>query len=219
MMNAKEAAGLAIERYFPIHSKEERDDLVAIIQKAIDDEAAANFYHTTRTCDDYDEFGHPIDPECELPKLANRVHGIMAEQAEKLTALQDDNRRLREAEKKQGANFPKIVCLCGSTRFMNAFFETGWDETLKGNIVLSVGVCKHVGTEGGHGAEMLGQDVADALDELHFRKIDLANEVIVLRVGGYIGKSTSKEIKYAESCNKPIRYVDYTAALKPESEG
>ena len=111
------------------------------------------------------------------------------------------------ADQREGQ--PKIVCLCGSTRFMDAFFETGWDETLAGNIVLSVGVCKHVDAGGGHGGEMLGQDVADKLDELHLRKIDLADEVIVLRVNGYVGPSTSKEIKYAESQSKPIRYVDY----------
>lgn len=64
---------------------------------------------------------------------------------------------------------PIIVCLCGSTRFMDAFFEAGWRETLRGKIVLSVGVCKHTDAEGGHGAEMLGPEVVEALDELHLR--------------------------------------------------
>ena len=100
---------------------------------------------------------------------------------------------------------PKIICLCGSTRFMEAFFEAGWDFTLQGYIVLSVGVCKHAEH---HGAEALGQDVADRLDELHLRKIDLADEVFVLNVGGYIGSSTRKEIDYAKGLNKPIRYLE-----------
>lgn len=102
-------------------------------------------------------------------------------------------------------NKPKIVCLCGSTRFMQAFFDAGWKFTLKGYIVLSVGVCKHAEH---HGAEALGQDVADRLDELHLRKIDLADEVFVLNIGGYIGKSTSKEIAYAIEKNKPISYLE-----------
>ena len=102
---------------------------------------------------------------------------------------------------------PRIVCLCGSTRFMDAFFEEGWRLTLEGEIVLSVGVCKHVDASGGHGAEMIGQDVADRLDELHFRKIDLADYVRVLNVDGYIGSSTRKEIAYAERLGKPVEYL------------
>ena len=97
-----------------------------------------------------------------------------------------------------------IVCLCGSTRFMGAFFETGWNETLAGKIVLSVGVCKHAKD---HGAEALGPEVVEALDDLHKRKIDLADEVLVLDVGGYIGSSTRSEIEYATAKGKPIRYL------------
>lgn len=102
-------------------------------------------------------------------------------------------------------NKPLIVCLCGSTRFMNEFFDAGWAFTLKGYIVLSVGVCKHAEH---HGGEALGQEVADMLDELHLRKIDLADEVFILNVGGYIGDSTRKEIEYAQKQNKPILYLE-----------
>ena len=99
---------------------------------------------------------------------------------------------------------PKIVCLCSSTRFMDAFFEAGWEFTLRGWIVLSVGVCKHAEH---HGAEALGQDVANRLDELHLRKIDMADLVHVLDVDGYIGESTRKEIDYAEKLGKKITYL------------
>ena len=100
---------------------------------------------------------------------------------------------------------PKIVCLCGSTKFMQQFFEAGWEFTLRGYIVLSVGVCKHAEH---HGAEALGQEVADRLDKLHLRKIDLADGVFVLNVGGYIGESTRKEIQYAQKHNKSIEYLE-----------
>lgn len=100
---------------------------------------------------------------------------------------------------------PPIVCLCGSTRFMDAFFEAGWEFTLKGYIVLSVGVCKHAEH---HGAEALGQDVVVRLDELHLRKIDLADEVHILNVGGYIGESTRKELEYAQKQGKKITYLE-----------
>ena len=100
---------------------------------------------------------------------------------------------------------PEIVCLCGSTRFMDAFYSASWELTLDGYIVLSVGVCKHAEH---HGAEEMGQDVAERLDELHKRKIDLADFVMVLNVGGYIGESTRSEIEYAKAHNKMVVYLE-----------
>lgn len=124
-----------------------------------------------------------------------------------LTQLQAELDQLKELFETRTVpiNTPPIVCLCGSTRFMDAFFQAGWKFTLEGRIVLSVGVCKHAEH---HGGEALGQNVADGLDELHLRKIDLADEVFVLNVDGYIGESTRKEIEYAEAHNKPIRYLE-----------
>jgi len=75
---------------------------------------------------------------------------------------------------------------------------------LGGDIVLSVGVCKHADD---HGGEALGQDVVERLDELHKRKIDLCDWVMVLNVDGYIGESTSSEIEYARKHGKPIKYL------------
>lgn len=113
-------------------------------------------------------------------------------------------------------DFPRIVCLCGSTRFMDAFFEAGWQCTLNGKIVLSVGVCKHAEH---HGGEALGQDVADRLDELHLRKIDLADEVFILNVGGYIGKSTRKELEYARAKGKFVYFLEPEAAVAKADAG
>lgn len=106
---------------------------------------------------------------------------------------------------------PRVVCLCGSTRFIEQFFRSGWSETLEGRVVLSVGVClDHPGDEeGGHVGEALG--VKDMLDELHFRKIDIADDVLVLNVEGYVGQSTQREIAYAMATNKPVRFLDEEA--------
>ena len=101
---------------------------------------------------------------------------------------------------------PIIVCLCGSTRFMDAFQEWGWKKTLDGEIVLSVGVSKHLPSD--HGAEFIGQEVADALDELHKRKIDLADYIFVLNIDGYIGNSTRSEIEYAKALGKRVEYLE-----------
>ena len=100
---------------------------------------------------------------------------------------------------------PKIVCLCGSTRFMDAFHEAGWRLTLGGYIVLTVGVCKHAED---HGGEALGPEVAAQLDELHLRKIDLAEWVFVLNVDGYVGDSTRREILYAQEHGKQVTYLE-----------
>lgn len=103
---------------------------------------------------------------------------------------------------------PEVVTLCGSTRFMDAFFAEGWRLTLEGKIVLSVGVVKHGPAD--HAAEALGPGVAEALDELHLRKIDLSDRVLVLNVGGYIGDSTRREIKYALDLDLPVEYLEPT---------
>ncbi len=96
---------------------------------------------------------------------------------------------------------PIIVCLCGSTKFKKEYIEQNRIETLKGKIVLSVGVFNHAD------AEVMSKEDRGALDILHLRKIDLANEVLVLNVGGYIGKSTMKEIEYARKKDKKIRFL------------
>ena len=103
---------------------------------------------------------------------------------------------------------PTIVCLCGSTRFFKEFTEQNYLETMKGKIVLSVGFFSHSSAEA-HG-ESLGTTPENkiALDELHKRKIDLADEVFILNVGGYIGESTKSELEYAIKHNKIIRYLE-----------
>lgn len=102
---------------------------------------------------------------------------------------------------------PKIVCLCGSTRFKKEFIKANRDETLKGNIVLSVGLFGHT-----EGLDMNSECKVD-LDELHLRKIDLADEVLILNVNGYIGKSTRREIKHADEQGKALRYYDDVAGI------
>lgn len=101
---------------------------------------------------------------------------------------------------------PTIVCLCGSTRFSGAFREANFIETYRGRIVLSIG-CDFKSDEA------LGLTAADKarLDELHLRKIDLADEVLILNVGGYIGESTKRELDYARKHGKIIRFLEEPA--------
>ena len=103
---------------------------------------------------------------------------------------------------------PKIVCLCGSTRFKEAFDEANYQETMAGNIVLSVGFFMHA-TGNRHGEDVgATPEQKVALDELHKRKIDLCDEVMVLNVDGYIGDSTRGEVAYAEKIGCPVRWLE-----------
>ena len=106
---------------------------------------------------------------------------------------------------------PRVVCLCGSTRFFHEFQVANFRETMAGKIVLSVGF--YAGSPGemkqehGDGVGITAEEKV-MLDELHKRKIDLADEVLVLNVGGYIGTSTRGEIDYAMTYGKPVRYLE-----------
>jgi len=107
-------------------------------------------------------------------------------------------------------NRPTIVCLCGSTRFGEAFQEANLRETLAGRIVLSIGCDTKSDSELWSGSPEEAAQIKAALDELHKRKIDLADEILVLNVGGYVGESTRSEIAYAEQHGKYVRYLEAT---------
>lgn len=114
---------------------------------------------------------------------------------------------------------PRIVCLCGSTRFYGEFQQANYDLTMQGAVVLSVGFYPHAKAEHGHG-EGVGHDSAEKvmLDELHKRKIDLADEVLVVSdETGYFGESTAGEIAYAAACGKPVRFAVDAARERAEA--
>lgn len=104
----------------------------------------------------------------------------------------------------------KVITLCGSTRFKSAFMEAQKRLTLAGNIVISVGLFGHSGDE--EVWEGMSEDTLTKtkimLDDMHKRKIDMADEIFVLNVGGYIGDSTKSEIAYAISTGKGVAYLE-----------
>ena len=97
----------------------------------------------------------------------------------------------------------KIVTLCGSTRFKEQFFEAQKQLTLEGCIVINVGLFGHSGDD-----DVRKPGVKEMLDDMHLRKIDLADEIFVINVGGYIGESTRREIAYAEKTGKKVSYLE-----------
>jgi hypothetical protein len=104
---------------------------------------------------------------------------------------------------------PKIVCLCGSTRFGAAFEQANLAETLAGHIVLSIACTSKTDAElFGHLSPDETAALNQRLDQLHRHKIDLADEILVINVDGYIGPSTQSEIDYACAAGKPVRWLE-----------
>jgi len=97
----------------------------------------------------------------------------------------------------------KIITLCGSTKFKDEFFKEQKRLTLEGNIVISVGLFGHSGD-----VEAWTDDTKEMLDEMHKRKIDLADEIFVINKDGYIGESTKSEIEYVEKEGKVVKYME-----------
>ena len=97
----------------------------------------------------------------------------------------------------------KVVTLCGSTRFKDTFMEIQKRMTLQGYIVISVGLFGHAGDE-----EVWTEGIKEMLDDMHKRKIDMADEIFVINVDGYIGSSTRSEIEYARKTGKLVRYLE-----------
>lgn len=104
----------------------------------------------------------------------------------------------------------KVITLCGSTRFKEAFIDTQKRLTLEGSIVISVGLFGHSGDNEvwENMDEGTLTKTKEMLDDMHKRKIDMADEIYVINVGGYIGESTRSEIEYARSLGKAVRYLE-----------
>ncbi len=113
------------------------------------------------------------------------------------------------AEDRLWETMPEIVCLCGSTRFGSTFRDENFRLTLEGKIVLSIGCnMKSDAVYLGCMTDEQCDKVKECLDELHMRKIDLADEVRILNVGGYIGVSTANELGYARQRGKRITFLE-----------
>lgn len=115
------------------------------------------------------------------------------------TALREMEDELRALNRR-----PKIVCLCGSVRFADEFRKQELEHLLRGEIAL-MPCCMFTDIQRAHGEE---SDYKKRADERHKQLIDIADEVLVLNVGGYVGNSTRAEIEYAEAHGKPVRWLN-----------
>lgn len=99
----------------------------------------------------------------------------------------------------------KVITLCGSTKFKNEFLQVQKELSLKGNIVISVGLFGHAD---GEFENVITTEVKIMLDDMHKRKIDMADEIFVINKSGYIGESTKSEIEYAIKTGKKVNYLE-----------
>ncbi len=97
----------------------------------------------------------------------------------------------------------KVITLCGSTKFKDDFIKEQKRLTLEGNIVISVGLFGHSGDD-----FLINDEIKTMLDDIHKRKIDMADEIFVINKDGYIGSSTKSEIEYAIKTNKKVNYME-----------
>ena len=124
-----------------------------------------------------------------------------------------DKARFIFDDEKGGAARPKIVCLCGSTRFFKEFLRANLEETMKGHIVLGIGNYRCSDKRLG-----VTKEQKTMLDLLHLRKIEMADEVLILNKGGYIGPSTKNEMHYAIRQGKIVKFLE-DVHVKRDKEG
>ena len=133
---------------------------------------------------------NPIDaPKDDTGEMVNAVNKCSIAAANLLNKL--TNRKYN------------VVTLCGSTKFKDEFIRAQKELTLKGNIVLTVGLFGHSGDN-----EVWEPGVKEMMDDMHKQRIDMSDEIFVINVGGYIGESTQLEINYARSQGKKIAYLE-----------
>ena len=95
----------------------------------------------------------------------------------------------------------RVITLCGSARFAAAFAEAQRRLTLRGNIVLSICPLAPDAPEPDAATRAM-------LADMHLRRIDMADEIYVINVGGYIGDATRAEIRYAIANGKAVSYLE-----------
>lgn len=156
------------------------------------------------TLREYEESGqwlqdYEADERGELPRDLKR--GVLSQDG--LDEVFEEVRTLPSPSRK----YP-VITLCGSTRFKEQFLEAQKRLTLAGNIVISVGLFGHSGDE-----EVWTEGTKEMLDDMHKRKIDMADGIFVINVGGYIGQSTRSEIDYALAHGKKVEFLEKTGPM------
>jgi hypothetical protein len=100
----------------------------------------------------------------------------------------------------------KVITLCGSTKFEAEFAEVNQRLTMESCVVISLGMFSLPDLPD-YDWTADSSDLKGRLGAVHFQKVRMADEVYIVDPGGYVGESTRREIAYAESLGKPVRYL------------
>ena len=95
--------------------------------------------------------------------------------------------------------FP-VVTLCGPMRFREEFLRLDAELTLTGHVVLTPTALDP--------ATELDVEERARLGRIHLQKIAMADEVLVVNVGGYVGESTRREIEHARSRGVAVSFLE-----------
>ena len=101
-----------------------------------------------------------------------------------------------------------VVTLCGSTKFKTEFRDIEKKLTLAGFAVLSLGFFEK------SDAVNITKQQERLFGDIHLKKIDLADEILVIDVDGYIGESTQKEIDYAKEKSKKVSFYSQKIMMR-----
>jgi hypothetical protein len=112
---------------------------------------------------------------------------------------------------------PKVITLCGSTRFEAEFVEVNQRLTMGGFVVISLGMFS-LPELPDYDWTADSSDLKGRLGDVHLQKIRMADQVYVVDPGGYVGESTRREIAYAESLGKPVRYLSRESPARTGGE-
>lgn len=153
--------------------------------------------------DQYETLVGPGDFECELGEPEDRtlfrdlkpLVDRLNEQHEQIVAMRQPR--------------PEVVCVVGSTRFVDEHAVQRWEMEKKGIITLGINLLPASrGFGPDHQADAEGPAVKEMLDAISLSKVALADRVFVVNCGGYIGDSTRAEIEYANKLGKPVSYLE-----------
>ena len=98
------------------------------------------------------------------------------------------------------ANKYKVITLCGSIKFKGEFLTVCQQLTLNGYVVLMPTIFDD--------NMQIENDKLAMLKNIHFQRIDMADEIFVINKNGHIGESTKNEIEYAAKSGKKINYLE-----------
>lgn len=144
--------------------------------------------------------GWPVEGGAPVASVAYSVLRRDWESGETTPVRWDPAGTVGDRRERATMDRPEVVCVCGSARFADEIRAANRDLTFAGVIVLAPG----------EATGAVPDEQKAALDSLHKHKIDLADRVLVVNPGGYVGASTRDEIAYAHATGTPVSFTHPT---------